>query len=86
MRLARRIGVGRWLAGGAGVVAAVIAVVALNYLVIPPRHQLGVAHWQDAVALVALLGAALAIDRLAVLARRRAGGGAPRPKCGRTRA
>lgn len=52
--------------------AAVLAVVTLNFLFITPRHRLAIAHSQDVVELGVLLIAALVVGRLAALARHRA--------------
>lgn len=66
--LATAIRRGQWPA----LVAAVLSVLTLNYLFIPPRHQLDIAHSQDVVELIVLLIAAVAVGRLAALARQRA--------------
>lgn len=52
--------------------AAVLSVLVLNYLFIPPRHQLQIAHSQDVVELVVLLITAVVVGRLAATARDRA--------------
>lgn len=52
--------------------AALLSVLTLNYLFIPPRHQLAIAHSQDLVELVVLLIAAVVVGGLAATARLRA--------------
>jgi two-component system, OmpR family, sensor histidine kinase KdpD len=54
-------------------ITAVLSVLTLNYLYIPPRHQLSIAHSSDVVQLIVLLIAAVVVGRLAALARERAG-------------
>jgi two-component system sensor histidine kinase KdpD len=56
----------------AALVAALLSVITLNYLFIPPRHQLTIAHSQDVVELVVLLIAAVVVGRLAAAGRQRA--------------
>jgi two-component system, OmpR family, sensor histidine kinase KdpD len=54
-------------------ITAVLSVLTLNYLYIPPRHQLSIAHSSDVVQLIVLLIAAVVVGRLAAVARERAG-------------
>jgi two-component system, OmpR family, sensor histidine kinase KdpD len=54
-------------------ITAVLSVLTLNYLYIPPRHQLSIAHSSDLVELIVLLIAAVVVGRLAAVARERAG-------------
>src|SRR5436305_12634963 len=56
----------------AALTAAVLGVLTLNYLFIPPRHRLTIAHSQDVVELTVLLIAAIVVGRLAALARHQA--------------
>jgi two-component system, OmpR family, sensor histidine kinase KdpD len=56
----------------AALATAVLSVLTLNYLFIPPRHQLAIAHSQDLVELIVLLIAAVVVGRLAAVARERA--------------
>jgi two-component system, OmpR family, sensor histidine kinase KdpD len=56
----------------AALITAVLSVLTLNYLYIPPRHQLSIAHSSDVVELVVLLIAAVVVGRLAAVARERA--------------
>jgi two-component system, OmpR family, sensor histidine kinase KdpD len=56
----------------AALITAVLSVLTLNYLYIPPRHQLTIAHSSDVVELVVLLIAAVVVGRLAAVARERA--------------
>ncbi|HWF26688.1 MAG TPA: ATP-binding protein [Solirubrobacteraceae bacterium] len=56
----------------AALVTALVSVITLNYLYIPPRHQLTIAHSQDVVELVVLLIAAVVVGRLAAVGRQRA--------------
>lgn len=51
---------------------ALLSVLTVNYLFIPPRHELNVAHSQDVVDLVALMVAGVVVGRLAATARHRA--------------
>ncbi len=53
-------------------ITAVLSVLTLNYLYIPPRHQLSIAHSSDVVELIVLLIAAVVVGRLAAVARERA--------------
>ncbi len=53
-------------------ITAVLSVLTLNYLYIPPRHQLTIAHSSDVVELIVLLIAAVVVGRLAAVARERA--------------
>jgi two-component system sensor histidine kinase KdpD len=53
-------------------VTALLSVITFNYLFIPPRHQLAIAHSQDVVELVVLLIAAVVVGRLAAAGRERA--------------
>jgi two-component system sensor histidine kinase KdpD len=53
-------------------ITALLSVLTLNYLYIPPRHELTIAHSSDVVELVVLLIAAVVVGRLAALARERA--------------
>src|SRR5437764_13128670 len=53
-------------------ITALLSVLTLNYLYIPPRHQLTIAHSSDVVELVVLLIAAVVVGRLAAVARERA--------------
>lgn len=59
---------GQWPA----LASAILSALAFNYLFIPPRHQLTIAHSQDLVELIVLLIAAVVVGRLAALARERA--------------
>ena len=59
---------GQW----AGLAAAVVGVLTLNYLFIAPRHQLAIRHTQDLIALIVFLMAAVVVGRLAELGRARA--------------
>ena len=59
---------GQWPA----LITAVLSVLTFNYLYIPPRHQLTIAHSADVVELVVLLIAAAVVGRLAAVARERA--------------
>jgi two-component system sensor histidine kinase KdpD len=52
--------------------AAVLSVLTLNYLFIPPRHHLAIAHSRDVVELTVLLIAAVVVGRLAAAGRERA--------------
>jgi two-component system sensor histidine kinase KdpD len=56
----------------AALVASVLSALTLNYLFIPPRHTLTIAHSQDVVELVVLLITAVVVGRLAAVARQRA--------------
>jgi two-component system sensor histidine kinase KdpD len=56
----------------AALVTAVLSGLALNYLFIPPRHQLTIAHSRDFVELLVLLIAAVVVGRLAAIGRQRA--------------
>jgi len=56
----------------AALATALLSVVTLNYLFIPPRHRLSIAHSQDVVELVVLLIAAVVVGRLAAAGRSRA--------------
>ncbi len=51
---------------------AVLSVLTLNYLFIPPRHRLAIAHSQDVVELTVFLIAAIVVGRLAANGRGRA--------------
>jgi two-component system sensor histidine kinase KdpD len=53
-------------------VMAVLSVLTVNYLFIPPRHELLVARSQDVVDLIVLMVAAPVVGRLAAVARQRA--------------
>jgi len=50
---------GQW----AGLAAAVLGVLTLNYLFIAPRHQLEIRHTQDLIALIVFLMAAVVVGR-----------------------
>ena len=52
-------------------VTAVLSMLTLNYLFIPPRHQLAIAHSRDVAELAVLLIVAVVVGRLAALARHR---------------
>jgi two-component system, OmpR family, sensor histidine kinase KdpD len=56
----------------AALVTALLSMLALNYLFIPPRHTLTIAHSQDVVELVVLLIVAVVVGRLAAASRERA--------------
>jgi two-component system sensor histidine kinase KdpD len=56
----------------AALITAVLSVLTFNYLYLPPRHQLTIAHSSDVVDLVVLLIAAVVVGRLAAVARERA--------------
>jgi two-component system sensor histidine kinase KdpD len=56
----------------AALITALLSVLTFNYLYIPPRHQLTIAHSQDLVELIVLLIAAVVVGRLAAVARQRA--------------
>jgi two-component system sensor histidine kinase KdpD len=56
----------------AALATAVVSVFTLNYLYIPPRHRLAIAHSQDVVELVVFLIAAVVVGRLAAAGRQRA--------------
>jgi two-component system sensor histidine kinase KdpD len=53
-------------------VTAVLSVLVLNYLFIPPVHQLAIRHSQDVVELVVLMITAIVVGRLAAAGRQRA--------------
>ena len=55
----------------AALVTAVLSMLTLNYLFIPPRHQLAIAHSRDVAELAVLLIVAVVVGRLAALARHR---------------
>jgi two-component system, OmpR family, sensor histidine kinase KdpD len=55
----------------AALVTAVLSMLTLNYLFIPPRHQLAIAHSRDFAELAVLLIVAVVVGRLAALARHR---------------
>ncbi len=55
----------------AALITAVLSMLTLNYLFIPPRHQLAIAHYRDVAVLVVLLIVAVVVGRLAALARQR---------------
>jgi two-component system sensor histidine kinase KdpD len=55
----------------AALITAVLSMLTLNYLFIPPRHQLAVAHSRDVAELAVLLIVAVVVGRLAALARHR---------------
>jgi two-component system sensor histidine kinase KdpD len=59
--------------GAPALLTALLSVLTLNFLFIPPRHQLTIAHSQDVVVLVVLMIAAAVVSRLAAMARQRAG-------------
>jgi two-component system sensor histidine kinase KdpD len=59
---------GQW----AGLAAAVLGVLTLNYFFIAPRHGFDIRHTQDLIALIVLLIAAVVVGRLAELGRARA--------------
>ncbi len=52
-------------------ITAVVSMLTLNYLFIPPRHQFAIAHSRDVAELVVLLIVAVVVGRLAALARHR---------------
>jgi two-component system sensor histidine kinase KdpD len=54
-------------------ITAMLSVLTFNYLYLPPRHELAIAHSQDVVELIVLLIAAVVVGRLAAVARERAG-------------
>jgi two-component system sensor histidine kinase KdpD len=56
----------------AALVTAVLGMLTLNYLFIPPVHRLEIRHSQDVVELVVLAIAAIVVGRLAATGRRRA--------------
>ena len=56
----------------AALATAVLGVLALNYLFIPPRHQFAIAHSQDLIELIVFLIAAVVVGRLAAAGRQRA--------------
>jgi two-component system sensor histidine kinase KdpD len=56
----------------AALLTALLSVLTLNYLFIPPHHQLAVAHSQDVVQLIVFLVAAVVVGQLAARARGRA--------------
>lgn len=56
----------------AALAAALLSMLALNYLFITPRHRLAIAHSQDLVELAVLMVAAVVVGRLAATGRRRA--------------
>jgi two-component system, OmpR family, sensor histidine kinase KdpD len=56
----------------AALATAVLGVLTLNYLFIPPRHQFAIAHTQDVIELVVFLIAAIVVGRLAAAGRQRA--------------
>jgi two-component system, OmpR family, sensor histidine kinase KdpD len=56
----------------AALITAVLSMLALNYLFIPPRHRLTIAHSQDFVELAVLLIVAVVVGRLAAAGRQRA--------------
>ena len=53
-------------------ITAVLSAFTLNYLFIPPRHELAIAHSQDAATLAVFLIVAVVVGRLAATGRRRA--------------
>lgn len=55
----------------AALISALLSVLTLNYLFIPPRHRLEIAHSQDVVELVVLAIAAVVVGRLAATGRMR---------------
>jgi two-component system sensor histidine kinase KdpD len=55
----------------AALITAVLSMLTLNYLFIPPRHQLAIAHSRDVAELAVLLIVAVVVGRLAALARHR---------------
>jgi two-component system sensor histidine kinase KdpD len=69
----------------AALATALASVVTFSYLFIPPRHQLGVAHSQDAVELVVLLIAGVVVSRLAAAGRQRAAESESRARLAATR-
>ena len=56
----------------AALATAVLGVLTLNYLFIPPRHQFAIAHSQDLIELIVFLIAAVVVGRLAAAGRQRA--------------
>jgi two-component system sensor histidine kinase KdpD len=56
----------------AALLTALLSVLTLNYLFIPPRHRLAIAHSDDLVELVVFLIAAAVVGRLAGQGRQRA--------------
>jgi two-component system sensor histidine kinase KdpD len=56
----------------AALATALLSVIVLNYLFIPPRHGFAIAHTQDVVDLVVFLIVAIVVGRLAAAARQRA--------------
>jgi two-component system sensor histidine kinase KdpD len=56
----------------AALATAVLSVLTLNYMFIPPRHRLAIAHSQDVVELLVFLIAAAVVGRLAAAGRQRA--------------
>jgi two-component system sensor histidine kinase KdpD len=56
----------------AALAAAVLAVLALNWFFIPPKHELTVANSENVAALVVFLIVAVVVGRLAAMARARA--------------
>lgn len=55
----------------AALITAVLSMLTLNYLFIPPEHELTIAHSRDVAELVVLLIVAVVVGRLAALARHR---------------
>jgi two-component system sensor histidine kinase KdpD len=56
----------------AALVTAVLSVLVLNFLFIPPVHQFAIRHSQDVVELIVLMIAAIVVGRLAAAGRQRA--------------
>jgi two-component system, OmpR family, sensor histidine kinase KdpD len=52
---------------------ALLSALTLNFLFIPPRHHLAIAHSQDVVELIVFLIVAVVVGRLAATGRQRAG-------------
>ncbi len=56
----------------AALATAVLGILVLNFLFIPPVHQLEIRHSQDVVELAVLMIAAVVVGRLAATGRQRA--------------
>jgi two-component system sensor histidine kinase KdpD len=56
----------------AALLTAVLSVLVLNFMFIPPIHQLTIRHSQDVVELIVLMIAAIVVGRLAATGRQRA--------------
>jgi two-component system sensor histidine kinase KdpD len=71
-RSAQRQSASRLAVDAVAALGALLTGLVINYLFVPPRHELGIASGQDVVELVVLMIAAGAVSRLAATARLRA--------------